>query len=352
VRSPPRAAYLCAAFLSRAAAGEEIRIELWTGHPAARVESAALPGGGLLLTARHGKFQTSHSEVVIPASFEPPVRLDGRPVSGKLELWADGEQIAAVESVDLEQYVASVVSAEVPGTWPKAALEAQAVAARTFAMAQKVAQGPSARFHLRASVLDQVYAQGGATVAAKEAARATQGEVLTFGEAPIAAYFSASCGGRSEAAEEAFRLPAGATPYLAGAREDDGDPDRAWTARIPLRDISAALRKARRILAPISALSVAERTRSGRAKEIRLGTSGGTRRIAASELRQILGYEMLPSLLFDLNVEKAAAVFRGRGSGHGVGLCQWGARGRAMRGASYRAILAHYYPGAEIRRMY
>jgi len=336
----------------RTAAGEEIRIELWRGHPAVRVESMALPGGGMSATAHQGKFQVGHSEVPPPVSLEPPVRLDGRLVSGKLTLWADGEEITAIESVDLEEYVASVVSAEVPSTWPKAALEAQAVAARTFAMAQKVAQGASARFHLRASVLDQVYAQGAATAAAKEAARSTNGEVLTFGEAPIAAYFSASCGGRSEGAEEAFRLPAGATPYLAGAREDDGDPERAWTARIPFRDISAALRKARRILAPVFALSVAERTPSGRAREIAIGTSGGTRRIGASELRQILGYETLPSLLFEVRLEKDAAVFRGRGSGHGVGLCQWGARGRALRGAGYRAILAHYYPGAQIRRMY
>ena len=115
---------------------------------------------------------------------------------------------------------------------------------------------------------------------------------------------------------------------------------------------SAALRKARRILAPVSAVSVSERTTSGRAREIALGTSGGTRRIGASELRQILGYETLPSLLFEVNLEKDSAVFRGRGSGHGVGLCQWGARGRALHGDGYRAILAHYYPGAEIRRMY
>jgi stage II sporulation protein D len=332
--------------------GEEIRIELWRGHPAAHVEAASLPGGGLRATVHHGKLQISRSEIAASMVLAAPVRLDGRALSGGLTLWADGDEISAVESVDLEDYVASVVAAEVPSSWPKAALEAQAVAARTFAMAQKVAQGPLARFHLRASVLDQAYAQGGATTTAREAARATQGEVLTFGEAPIAAYFSASCGGRSEAAEEAFHLPAGATPYLAGAREDDGDPDRGWTARIPLLDISAALRKAGRILAPVSALSVAVRTPSGRAREIAVGTNGGSRRIGAGELRQILGYEALPSLLFTVDVEKGAAVFRGRGSGHGVGLCQWGARGRALRGSGYRAILAHYYPGAQIRRMY
>jgi len=60
----------------------------------------------------------------------------------------------------------------------------------------------------------------------------------------------------------------------------------------------------------------------------------------------------LPSLLFEVSVHGGIAVFRGKGNGHGVGLCQWGARARALRGETYRHILAHYYPGAEIRRMY
>jgi stage II sporulation protein D len=280
------------------------------------------------------------------------LRLDGRRLSGSLQLWADADGLVAVESVDLDEYVAAVVSAEVPSSWPKAALRAQAIAARTFAMAQKIAQGPAARSHLRASVLDQVYAIGTPSAAAREAARTTAGEVLTFGAAPIAAYFSASCGGRSESAEEAFHLPAGTTPYLTAAEKDDGDADREWTVRIPLLRISAALRGAQRILAPVTGLFVASRTRGGRAKELVMETSGARRRMEAAELRQILGYEVLPSLLFDAAVEGDSAVFRGRGSGHGVGLCQWGARARALRGEDERAILAHYYPGAEIRRMY
>jgi stage II sporulation protein D len=83
-----------------------------------------------------------------------------------------------------------------------------------------------------------------------------------------------------------------------------------------------------------------------------LATSAGPRLLLAVELRQLLGYERIPSLLFDVSREGTTAVFRGRGSGHGVGLCQWGARSRALAGAGYRDILAHYYPGAEVRRMY
>ena len=247
--------------------------------------------------------------------------------------------------------VAAVVASEVPPSWPAEALRAQAVAARTFAVAQKVSQGPGARAHLGASVLDQVY-KGTAhpAQAAQKAARDTGGEVLTWGAAPIAAYFSASCGGKSESAEAAFHLAPGSTPYLRGG--DPDDDERAWTKRIPLLEISAALRKAGRIKAEVQGLRIASRTGSGRARTLSLQTAGGARALAAVELRQILGYRELPSLLFEVAVEGEAAVFQGAGSGHGVGLCQWGARGRALKGEGYRAILAHYYPGAEIRRMY
>lgn len=243
-----------------------------------------------------------------------------------------------VKTVDLEEYVAGVVAAEVPPSWPLEALKAQAVAARTFAVAQKVAQGPGARAHLTASVLDQVY-RGTTDAGALRAARETKGEVLTWGAAPIAAFFSSSCGGRSETAEAAFNLAPGTTPYIKSEPDDD---ERPWTKSIGLAEIAKAVH------GDVTMVTVTRRTASGRAKTITLGA----RSITAVELRQLLGYRELPSLLFDVTVRNDRAIFTGRGSGHGVGLCQWGARNRARKGATYREILAHYYPGAEIRRMY
>ena len=185
-----------------------------------------------------------------PARFDAPVQLDGRELPGRLELFLDEDGLVAVNAVDLEQYVAAVVASEVPAGWPEEALRAQAVAARTFAVAQKVAQGAGARAHLGASVIDQVYRNAAhPPAAALEAARATAGQVLTFGAAPIAAWFSASCGGASESAEAAFNLAPGAAPYVRGG-EEDGDA-REWTIRIPLEEITAALRKARRMQARI-----------------------------------------------------------------------------------------------------
>jgi stage II sporulation protein D len=330
-----------------AARAEEIRIEVARGRRAARVEA----GGRTHAVSVRGSGLSVGGKAAESAEFEGPLRLDGRELPGRLELFADRGVLVAVNTVDLEQYVAAVVASEVPPGWPREALRAQAVAARTFAVVQKIAQGAGARAHLGASVIDQVYRNAAhPPAAALEAARDTSGEVLTFGAAPIAAYFSASCGGKSESAEAAFRLPPGTTPYIRGG-EDDEDL-REWTVRVPLAEITAALRRARRMEAEIRGVSVQSRTASGRAEMLELGTDAGPRPLLAVELRQVLGYTRLPSLQFEASTEGEAAVFRGRGSGHGVGLCQWGARGRAIKGAGYREILAHYYPGAEIRRMY
>jgi stage II sporulation protein D (peptidoglycan lytic transglycosylase) len=323
---------LCASSLR----AEEIRIEIARGASALKVNSR-------LLTPRDA-----------PASFGQPLQVDGRELPGKLEVFEDPKgTLVAVNVLDLEDYVAAVVASEVPASWPPEALRAQAVAARTFAVAQKVAQGPGARAHLGASVLDQVY-KGTAhpAPAAAKAARETEGEVLTFGAAPIAAFFSASCGGASESAEAAFHLASGATPYLRAA---ESDPDeRGWTVSVPLGELTAVLQK--RLGGShgfqVREIAVVSRTPSGRANALRAVTSSGPRPLPAVELRQLLGYQRLPSLLFEVSMSRGAAVFRGRGAGHGVGLCQWGARSRALAGEGYRDILAHYYPGAEIRRMY
>lgn len=329
--------------------------------PGGRVEQNGSPLGLEArtheLVARAGQLRVDGraiegSGAVVFHAGAAPLRLDGKNLLGRIEVWADARGLVVVNALDLEEYVAAVVASEVPSGWPDAALQAQAVAARTFAVAQKIAQGPAARAHLGSSVLDQVYAGGiHPPAGALRAARATAGEVLTFGSAPIAAYFSASCGGRSETAEDAFNVAAGATPYLV-SRRDDADEGRTWTVRKPLADLSASLRKAGRVFAPVTGIAVASRTSSGRARTLRIETSAGDRTLTAVELRQILGYTALPSLAFEVSVERGAAVFRGHGNGHGVGLCQWGARARALRGESYRAILAWYYPGADVRRMY
>jgi stage II sporulation protein D len=292
-----------------------------------------------------------------PEAAAPLLQIGGRSLPGRLEVWAEPAGLVVVNALDLEEYVAAVVASEVPARWPAAALQAQAVAARTFALAQKIQVGAGARAHLGASVLDQVYAGAAHPQASsRAAAQATHGEVLTFDSAPIEAWFSSSCGGLSESAEAAFGLPPGSAPYATSQSDgdaDDGAPSQRWTVRRPLAAIAKKLRADGRVRGELAGLDVAERTGSGRARTIRLELRGGaTLSMSASDFRQLVGYSALPSLQFSVGLERGAAVFRGTGSGHGVGLCQWGARGRAARGESYRDVLSHYYPGAEVRRLY
>src|SRR5207237_7113701 len=285
---------------------EEIRIEVARGQRAARIEA----GGRNHALAVVDSVLTVDGKAVASAEFPGPVRVDGRELPGRLEVFIDRGALVAVNAVDLEQYVAAVVASEVPPKWPAGALRAQAVAARTFAVAQTVAQGPAARAHLGASILDQVYRNAARTPRpALDAARATAGEVLTWGAAPIAAYFSASCGGRSESAEAAFHLDPGTAPYLRGSEPDDDE--RGWTVRIPLAEITAALRKARRMQAEVRGLVVESRTASGRALGLAVETTAGRRPLLAVELRQLLGYSRLPSLLFAVSPAGGAAASRG-----------------------------------------
>jgi stage II sporulation protein D len=129
----------------------------------------------------------------------------------------------------------------------------------------------------------------------------------------------------------------------------DRAPKVSWSVKVTPRELG----KAAGLGGAAAAARVVSRTASGRAEKVEI--SAGDRKVvvAASDLRQRLGFSRLPSLAFDVHgPSRGDFVFDGRGQGHGAGLCQWGAAGLAREGKSYREILAHYYPGAEIVRMY
>src|SRR3989449_10195828 len=149
-----RAAAALLVFCAGAAAwSEQIRIEVARGKRAARVEA----GGRTHALAAGGAGLTLDGKPVASAQFAGPLRLDGRELPGRLEVFSDRGALVAVNSVDLEQYVAAVVASEGPPGWPAEALRAQAGAARELARAPEDPPGPAAPPHLRASILHQVY---------------------------------------------------------------------------------------------------------------------------------------------------------------------------------------------------
>jgi stage II sporulation protein D (peptidoglycan lytic transglycosylase) len=254
----------------------------------------------------------------------------------------------AIEELSLEEYVAGVVSAEMPGAFPPEALKAQAVAARSYALTRKIdAQAANRRWDIRAGVLAQAFRRGSPKPEARAAVDATAGEVLVLGVEPVEAYFHAVCGGTTEAGGPALGRD---LPYLAPAACGGcaSAPGARWTARVDAR----ALGDAAGLGHAATAARVAARTATGRADALEVQSGARRVTVRAADLRRALGYAKLPSLLFDVQADVGSFVFEGRGQGHGAGMCQWGAAALARDGRTYREILARYYPGTDVVRMY
>jgi stage II sporulation protein D len=351
-----------------ARAGEVVRIAIALGQTSVVVTGPGLAAAPLREGATPERLPRGRAEVALRAD---AVTLDGAPVEaagvafagegalrvdavpgtalvGELEVRRLPGGLAVIHALPLEDYVAAVAGAEMPASFPPEALRAQAVAARTFAVFKKLEAVAEGRpYHLGATVLHQVYRAGPPDPRARAAAGATAGEVLVFQHVAIEAYFHSTCGGHTERGADALGRD---LPYLASVACDfcRASPRRRWTVRVAAAELGERVA----LGAPVASARVVSRSASGRAERVELSGRGRTVTLSAVDLRQRLGFGRLPSLDFDLRSERGAVRFDGRGAGHGAGLCQWGAAGAAAAGEGYREILARYYPGTEIVRMY
>lgn len=280
---------------------------------------------------------------------EEPIRADGRELSRWVEVRRTRNGLAVVEVLPMEDYVAGVVSGETPTTFPLEARKAQAVAARTFALVRKLEALTAGRgWDLGATVISQVFVGAGAAdPAARAATEATAGEVLVLDQEPVETYFHSSCGGRTE---EGLAALGRGYEYLSGVAcgRCDGAPGAHWRQVIPGEELGRAAGLGR----AATSVEVVARTSTGRAA--RVAIAAGKRRVTlgGNDLRQRLGWSRLRSLAIEVEPVEGGFAFAGRGSGHGAGLCQWGAAGFAREGKGYREILGHYYPGTEVVVMY
>jgi stage II sporulation protein D len=245
----------------------------------------------------------------------------------------------AVVRVPLEVYIARVLAGEAEPNAPAGALEAHAIAIRSFTMAN-TGRHRREGFDLCDTTHCQVLRA--ATPATRQAALATAGEVLTFDGRPVEVVYSASCGGRSE---DASALWSGRSfPYLRSVEDDVHERDEPWTLRLTLGELQRLLLKNGFAGKRLTDVKVDGRTGSDRVARLRLaGLMPGS--VSGEQFRTILGPTTLRSLAFSIAKERDAVAFTGYGYGHGVGMCVIGAGRRARRGEDATAILAHYYPG-------
>jgi len=282
----------------------------------------------------------------------------------------EGEGLEAVNHVDIEEYLAGVLAKELYRTWHIEAYRALAVAARTFALYQMATFGPAHEYDLGDSQASQVYGGlDGETSTSRQAVDDTRGVVLSCGEPGreriFLAQYSACCGGRVNGAyviRNANRIE----PLMGGQECTDcsGCSRYRWpTVRVAKRDIHRALLRrytAAAGLGGVSRIDVATETPHGRAvwTDV-IGPTGQKLRVRAEDIRLSLLYAGVPAAkgLNSMNcrlVDRGGSIefADGRGFGHGVGLCQWGAQAKAQRGLTAEGILAFYYPGARLYRVH
>ena len=278
------------------------------------------------------------------------IRVGANRHKGALILRLDpGQTVTIIEEAGIEDYLEGVLPHEMDPGWPLEALKAQAVVARTFTYAN---MGKFRRdgFDLTADTRSQVYK--GLTAVnenVRSAVRQTHGEVLGFNGKLLRVYYHACCGGSTTDAGAAWSLEGAIPRPLRGVRDPwcRLSPHMSWSAYFAWADLTAAISERRMLSGSLSGLKIGARDAAGYVRTFLAKAGGSTTEVRASSLRSALGAGELKSVrIKSLSIRKMGVEFFGAGSGHGVGLCQWGARLQAEKGRNYDKILRFYFPGA------
>ncbi|MGD2174012.1 MAG: SpoIID/LytB domain-containing protein [Candidatus Brocadiaceae bacterium] len=339
---------------------EVVKVLIWRG-PEMAVDS---PAGGTWLAEENGlrrvvasgtgPWQVQQGEETLIVNGRPlgveaaelhPVKelveVGERRYRGTLLVRAGDEQLMAFNLVAPEAYLRSVVGSEMYVDWPMNALMAQAVAARTYMLYTERVKG-------YLGPLDMAYKGVEAENRSTDlAVRLTEGIVLTYNGALFSAYFHSTCGGHTVAAERVFDEEP--LPPLSGVPCEwcRGSPVYRWRAVMPAARLAQGLGNP--AVKTVRSIQPVEKGPEGYARFVVIN---GQVRMDANSFRLAVGSKQVKSARFTVKSTEDGFLFEGRGFGHGVGLCQWGAYGLAREGMDWQAILMHYYPGAEVLQLF
>ena len=284
------------------------------------------------------------------ASVNGTLQVNGKGFRDTVEITSVEKGLVVVNELPLEDYIAGIINSEISSQWSMEAVKAQAVVARSYAVFQREAR-KNMPYHLESTVMDQVYdGFDGEDSRALRAVRETSGEVLTFNGTVIQAFFHSSCGGHTEAAENVWSF---GQPYLQGVvcKYCLASPSVTWEQTISLKKLESLLRGAGYSISGLRGIVPLSRYKTGRINDLSIVFEGGSLNMPAVAFRKAVGYGVIKSTNFDVRISGDSIVFSGSGYGHGVGLCQWGAKKRAEDGFSYREILEYYYPGTTLEKI-
>ncbi|MCA9473084.1 MAG: SpoIID/LytB domain-containing protein [Nitrospirales bacterium] len=298
----------------------------------------------VIARAHRGELRVSVSDSTAESVREPAKEWQ---LKGRVEIRHYQGRLLVVNHVDVEDYVAGVVTGEINTSWHPEALKAQAVAARTYVLYKKM-MNQEQPYDVVSSVQDQVY-EGQAQVDEKvqSAIRQTKGKVITYQQRPILAAYSSTAAGPTEDASYVWDVN---VPYLKGVEcpFDDQSPRYRWQAAISLETLERKFRKLDYEVGSIATITPFTQTPSGRIDRIRILHSRGQLIVTGQDFRRIAGYSTILSTQFQIESLGRELVVKGKGAGHGVGLCQWGMKEMADLGYGYEAIVRYYYPETDV----
>ncbi|MDD5679767.1 MAG: SpoIID/LytB domain-containing protein [Candidatus Omnitrophica bacterium] len=277
--------------------------------------------------------------------------VNGRRFRGDIDIIRTEKiKLLVINHLDVEDYISGVLYHEVSHLWPMEALKAQAIASRTFAV-YKTIESVGKDYDLSNDIYSQVY--GGRTSVkyrTNRAVRETRGKILVYRDKVLPAYFHAACGGHTEDASLLWNV--NIAPLKGrSCNYCTQSPHFRWTASMTLADIETKLIDSGYKINGIKNIEVSAKNASGRADSVNVISLLGQEKVPANKFRLAVGPNILRSTNFEVTVRGKTAIFNGRGWGHGVGMCQWGAYYMSKKGFSAKDILQFYYPGAAIADM-
>ena len=313
--------------------------------------------------------------ILSPDADRPFVVWNGKRYRGQLLITATDSGLLVVNRLPMDDYLRGVVPLEIGNRTAAefAAVQAQAVAARTYAYKHL---NDARAFDMYSTVQDQVYGGVDAEKPQADSAIMTTADIVVlYAGQPISTPYHSTCGGSTAAVSEVWYTQPD-EPYLRPVSDKipgsdhfycDPSPRFSWTQRFDAPSLRAVMEKylAAYTNAPktgvgrITDIKEDGRTRSGRVAALTVQTDSGTYRLRGNDIRFVLRDPkgaILNSTFFSFARETSGGevsnlTVNGRGYGHGIGMCQWGAIGRARAGQNYRTILETYYPGTTIGRI-
>lgn len=316
------------------------------------------------------RIESGRQEFVLPEPVtisapdrQAPLDWDGLPVRETVHVYSGSAPgtCQMVNELDLESYLVGVVNGEFSSKWDEDSIAAQVVAARTYAYHQlRVARRELAHYDVESDTRDQVYAGAHSEDSrARRVVERTHGQVLVASGSdggsglPIKAFYHSTCGGRTDAASRIFGRPQAGVGRGVSCGYCNSSPRFRWTLKVAPDEMQRVFGF------EVGAISVHSRWDSGRIRKLEVteragtGRSGRRQELTAVALRSKLGVERIRSTSFEVENDPSGGwVFHGRGNGHGVGMCQWGAKEMGERGEPYPRILSHYYPDSHLRRLW